>query len=55
MVDMLATVFEAVAMSVDTAADELLIVKTDFTNAESDLSMLFWVLPDPAILAAQAV
>jgi chemotaxis protein CheC len=54
MVDMLATVFEAVAMSAGKVADELLVIEADFLNVESDLSMQFWVVPDPAILTTQA-
>ena len=45
MVDMLATVFEAIAMSVGATTDELLIIKTELVNIESDLSLQFWVMP----------
>jgi chemotaxis protein CheY-P-specific phosphatase CheC len=45
MVDMLATVFEAVAMSAGAATDELLIIETELVNIESDLSLQFWVMP----------
>lgn len=50
MVDMLATIFEAVAMSAAATADELIIIEADFVNIESDLTIHFWVLPDPAML-----
>ncbi|MBN1993173.1 MAG: chemotaxis protein CheC [Anaerolineae bacterium] len=49
MVDMLATVFEAVAMSAGSTVDELMIVKTEFMNVDSDLSIQFWVMPNPAV------
>jgi chemotaxis protein CheC len=45
MVDMLATVFEAVAMSAGASTDELLVIETELVNIESDLSLQFWVLP----------
>lgn len=45
MVDMLATVFEAIAMSAGAISDELLIIETELVNVESDLSLQFWVLP----------
>jgi chemotaxis protein CheC len=45
MVDMLATVFEAIAMSAGGNTDELLIIETELVNIESDLSLQFWVLP----------
>jgi chemotaxis protein CheC len=45
MVDMLATVFEAVAVSAGATSDELLIIETELVNVESDLSLQFWVLP----------
>jgi chemotaxis protein CheC len=50
MVDMVATVFEAVAMSAAAVTDELLIIEADFVNVESDLSIQFWVLPNTAEL-----
>ena len=45
MVDMLATIFEAIAMSAGAATDELLIIETELVNIESDVSLQFWVLP----------
>jgi len=45
MVDMLATIFEAIAMSAGATTDELLIIETELVNIESDLSLQFWVLP----------
>jgi chemotaxis protein CheC len=51
MVDMVATVFEAVVMSAAAVTDELLIVEADFVNVESDLSIRFWVLPNTAELS----
>ncbi len=51
VVDMLAVIFEAVAMSADTASDELLLIKTDFVNEESGLRLQFWVVPDFATSA----
>ena len=45
MVDMLATVFEAIAMSAGATTDELLIIETELVNIESDVSLQFWVLP----------
>ena len=53
MVDMLATVFETVAISAGKASDELLVIEADFMNVESDLSIQFWVLPDPAVLTVE--
>lgn len=47
MVDMLATIFEAIAMSAAAITDELLIIETELVNVESDLSLQFWVLPAP--------
>jgi chemotaxis protein CheC len=55
MVDMVATVFEAVAMSAAAVTDELLIVEADFVNVESDLSIRFWVLPNTAELPPNLV
>jgi chemotaxis protein CheC len=49
MVDMLATVFEAIAMSAGATTDELLIIKTELVNIESDLSLQFWVMPATTI------
>jgi chemotaxis protein CheC len=49
MVHMLATVFKVLARSAAAMADELLIVETDFVNVDRDLSIQFWVLPDPAV------
>jgi chemotaxis protein CheC len=46
IVDMLGVIFEAVAMSADTASDDLLIIKTYFVNTDSSLRFQFWVLPD---------
>jgi chemotaxis protein CheY-P-specific phosphatase CheC len=51
VVDMLAVIFEAVAMSADTADDQLSIIKTTFTNTESSVGINFWVLPDFATSA----
>jgi chemotaxis protein CheC len=45
MVDMLATIFEAIAMSAGATTNELLIIETELVNIESDLSLQFWVLP----------
>ncbi|MBN1217760.1 MAG: chemotaxis protein CheC [Anaerolineae bacterium] len=53
MVDMLATVFEAVVMSAETTTNERLVIETNFLNPESDLAIQFWVLPDPAVLATR--
>jgi len=50
MVDMLATIFEAVVMSVAPTTDELLIIETDLMNVDSNVSIQFWVLPDAALL-----
>ncbi len=55
MVDMLATVFEAVAMSAGATSDELLIIKSELVNIESDLSLQFWVLPNPDKQPVQAL
>jgi chemotaxis protein CheC len=53
--DMLATILEAVAMSMAVVTDEVLIIKTDFINVNDDLPIRFWVLPDPAILMVDLV
>lgn len=53
MVDMLATVFEAIAMSAGSATDDLLIIETELVNIESDLSLQFWVLPAANVQAVQ--
>jgi chemotaxis protein CheC len=50
MVDMLATIFEMVAVSAAPVTDELLIVETDLMNVESNLSIQFWILPDPVVI-----
>jgi chemotaxis protein CheC len=55
MVDMLATIFETIAMSAATSTDELTIIEADFVNVESDLAIHFWVLPDPAMLTVDLV
>jgi chemotaxis protein CheY-P-specific phosphatase CheC len=55
MVDMVATVFEAVAMSAAAVTDELLIVEADFVNVDSDLSIQFWVLPNTTELPPDLV
>jgi chemotaxis protein CheC len=46
IVDMLGVIFEAVAMSADTASDDLLIIKTSLVNTDSSLRFQFWVIPD---------
>lgn len=46
VVDMLAVILEAVAMTAAVMADELLIIKTDFVNNERSLKAQFWVVPD---------
>jgi chemotaxis protein CheC len=55
MVDMLATIFETIAMSAATSTDELTIIEADFVNVESDLAIHFWVLPDPAMVTVDLV
>lgn len=54
MVDMLATVFESIAMSAGATTDELLIIETELVNIESDLSLQFWVLPAADMESIQA-
>jgi chemotaxis protein CheY-P-specific phosphatase CheC len=51
MVDMLATTLQVVATSVATVTDDLFIIKTEFVNLDSSLSIRLWLLPDPASLA----
>lgn len=47
MVDMLAAVLQVVITPIAPVTDELIIIKTGFTNSENSLSIRFWVLPDP--------
>jgi chemotaxis protein CheC len=53
--DMLASILEAVAMSMAAVTEEVLIIKTDFISVNGDLPIRFWVLPDPAILIVDLV
>lgn len=46
LVDVIGAIFEAVAMSAASISDEVLVVKTDFVNNESSLTVQFWVIPD---------
>jgi chemotaxis protein CheC len=46
VVDMVAVIFEAVALAAATSGNELLIIETEFQNEESALGVQFWVLPD---------
>jgi len=46
VVDKIAVIFQAVAMSAATISDELLVVKTNFVNDESLLKVKFWLVPD---------
>jgi chemotaxis protein CheC len=55
MVDMLATVFQAVAASVAEVTDDLFILETDFVNVDSSLLIRLWLLPDPAVLTLNQV
>ncbi len=50
MIDMLASVLEVAATSVAAITDEVFIIKTNFLNIDSSLTIRFWLLPDPAIL-----
>jgi len=46
VVDTMPVIFQSVALSAATIADELLIIKTDFVNEESSLKVQFWLIPD---------
>jgi len=46
IVDMAGAIMEAVALAAVTPNDELVVIKTDFTNTDSSIGIQFWVLPD---------
>ena len=46
VVDTMPVIFQSVALSAATIADELLVITTDFINEESSLKVQFWLIPD---------
>jgi chemotaxis protein CheC len=46
VVDMVGVVFEAVALAAIIPNDELVVIKTDFTNVDHSFGIQFWIVPD---------
>lgn len=49
-VDTLATIVQTISTSVGPVTEELLIIETDFKDANDSIWIRFWLLPDPALL-----
>ncbi|MBN1219097.1 MAG: chemotaxis protein CheC [Anaerolineae bacterium] len=55
VVDILAVILEAVALSAATISDQAVIIKTDLINKDGSVRIQFWVLPDLVTLAVNPV